>query len=90
MAVILIALGVFNLYNTLTLLLPIPYIDLISTNNLVIDTLTLVSLKWSWLLGILYLTLGVLGIKYKTDKQLAKLIVILGYFAGFFSIFLII
>ena len=66
-SMIIIFCGIWNIYNYASMIYGLPYISFATSNFLV--ALNVMALKWSLILGIIYVVFGVLSLFYKKSED---------------------
>lgn len=67
----IIVMGIWSLYNYATMIYPfLPYLDVYQGGNSLVETVHMVTVKWSPMLGVVFLLVGVLGLIFgKSDEN---------------------
>ena len=60
--ILLILAGVWNLYNFATFFYNIPYLNLCTSGNFLLESLHMVSMKWCLPFGIIFMLVGIFGL----------------------------
>lgn len=61
---ILIALGAWILYNFATFFYDIPYLDICTSGNFLLESLHMISMRWCFPIGLIVLAVGILGVVF--------------------------
>lgn len=60
--ILLILAGIWNLYNFATFFYHIPYLDLCTSGNFLLESLHMISMRWCLPFGILFTLVGIFGL----------------------------
>ena len=67
--ILLILSGIWLEYNFFSYVYGWWYVDLIQTGNFIIGSLNVISIKWSFPLGLLFIAYGILGIIFRKSED---------------------
>lgn len=63
--IVLILTGIWNLYNFATFFYNLPYLDLCTSGNFILESLHMISMKWCLPLGLIFLVVGICGLIFR-------------------------